>query len=466
MSRPRNGPSHSPRSDKFSVTSPTELTLIHTTVLDAPRLRDDFYCSLLAYCHTKHTLAVGLDDTVFLWSEARGVRPMRAMLHSSGYLGAIAFSSTEGGNCILAIGNVDGQILLWSLWDPESRFEVYHPYPIVALSWKPRVTERPSKREATETPMVKTEELLVGDDRGDVFYYYVEWSREDCHHADSWIGAVILLCRISVHTQQICGFAWSPDGDYFATGANDNVCCLFSTKTVIEACPKNPTRRAGLADWDEIVPEDGLRRRRIYPRTRRTRPVGASRAKHRWMHGAAVKAIAFCPWQTGLIATGGGSNDRCIHFYHTISGALLATIHVAAQVTSLLWSTTRKEIAATFGYAQPDHPIRIAVYSWPECQELVAIPWSGDMRALSAVSYPGSPNDTSMKPSNGEGGIWATGTADEGCIVIAASDESVKFHEVWSDGGRRLGGSSGLLGGSDILEGLAGIEKEFGRSIR
>lgn len=104
------------------------------------------------------------------------------------------------------------------------------------------------------------------------------------------------------------------------------------------------------------------------------RSIDESQAKHRWEHMAAVKAIAFCPWRDGLVATGGGSHDKCIHFYHTTSGVALATIAVHAQVTSLIWSTTRREIAATFGYAQPDHPYRIAVFSWPECRQVAAIP--------------------------------------------------------------------------------------------
>lgn len=104
------------------------------------------------------------------------------------------------------------------------------------------------------------------------------------------------------------------------------------------------------------------------------RTIDERQAKHRWDHTAAVKAIAFCPWRNGLVATGGGSHDKCIHFYHTTSGVALATIAVHAQVTSLIWSTTRREIAATFGYAQPDHPYRIAVFSWPECRQVAAIP--------------------------------------------------------------------------------------------
>src|SRR4030095_10060942 len=102
---------------------------------------------------------------------------------------------------------------------------------------------------------------------------------------------------------------------------------------------------------------------------------------------AAVKALAFAPWQPSLLATGGGSNDRCIHFYHAPSGGHLATINVHAQVTSLIWRKTRREIASTCVYAQPEHPFRIAVFAWPSCQQVVAIPWgsSSERGGYSAV---------------------------------------------------------------------------------
>jgi len=301
------------------------------------------------------------------------------------------------------------------------------------------------------------------------------------------------------------------------------------------------------------------------------------------------------------LSIGGGSNDRCIHFYHTYSGACLATINVSAQVTSLLWSNSHREIAATFGYANPDHPVRIAVFSWPECKQVAAIPWGEDMRALYAVGYPGGPIEDSIteetydnvngyiseedseedwaglerqmlsrrtlsirnraalstnnsgdagvtngvepprgraadtstlmdtaiptttaartntnsrsrsrgrtaprvpeigpqpEPRASEGtrnsssaaqaaslrrrrtrsgrGTAAPGTDrrkglqrhSDGCIVVAASDETVRFHEVWSDCRKGVIGWRGVLGGSDILEGLEGIEKDGGETIR
>ena len=54
----------------------------------------------------------------------------------------------------------------------------------------------------------------------------------------------------------------------------------------------------------------------------------------------------------------------------------------------------------------------------------------------------------------------------DGCIVVAASDETVRFHEVWSDCRKGVIGWRGVLGGSDILEGLEGIDKDGGETIR
>jgi hypothetical protein len=48
----------------------------------------------------------------------------------------------------------------------------------------------------------------------------------------------------------------------------------------------------------------------------------------------------------------------------------------------------------------------------------------------------------------------------EGCIIVASSDKSVKFHEVWAADRKATTGGVGMLGGSDILEYLEGIDKE------
>jgi meiosis-specific APC/C activator protein AMA1 len=58
---------------------------------------------------------------------------------------------------------------------------------------------------------------------------------------------------------------------------------------------------------------------------------------------------------------------------------------------------------------------------------VAAIPWEGEHRALYAILYPGGPNESH---GSHEGASTMSRTAQEGCIVVAASDESVKFHEV------------------------------------
>jgi hypothetical protein len=71
-----------------------------------------------------------------------------------------------------------------------------------------------------------------------------------------------------------------------------------------------------------------------------------------------------------------------------------------------------------------------------------------------------------VSPKEKEGGMWCTRTMEEGCIIVASSDQTVKFHEVWTGRRTSTGSACGLLGGSDILEGMEGIEKSGGEVIR
>ncbi|KAL8880274.1 MAG: hypothetical protein Q9198_002286 [Flavoplaca austrocitrina] len=481
---------------------PKPVPIIPFRVLDAPQLRDDYYCSALSFCHTSRTLAVGLGNKVYLWSETYGVRYPQLVESGrrSSYVTSLSFSSAEGGQSILAVGRNNGQVSLWSILDEGTRFESQQPNSVACLSFKPVLTRRASTKLGIK---VLTEELLVGDELGNVYYYAVEWVDNLDVEIQGWHGAMTLLAKISVHSQQICGLAWSPEGDLFATGANDNACCLFvvrdlltpletpeppkprhrpltnmtsqalSNELPMEAFRRRPTSTPSghASDTTEVHPVSSVERAVGNPYVLRAIPgqsgilkIKAGRQKHKWVHSAAIKAIAFCPWQPGLIATGGGSNDRAIHFYHTSSGACLATINVQAQVTSLIWSTSRHEIAATFGYAQPEHPYRIAVFSWPDCRQIVAIPWAQDMRALHAIAYPGGPNEKGQRAREGE--AWWSRTNEEGCIVVACSDESVKFHEIWTGRRKSTSAGAGLLGGSDILEALEGFDKEDASTIR
>ncbi|KAJ6260096.1 hypothetical protein Dda_4317 [Drechslerella dactyloides] len=374
---------------------------------------------------------------IYGWTERSGAKPFKPWAATQ--ITAIAFSSTSGKLDILAVGRVDGVISLWGLGETVPRAEAQHQAAVACVSFKPYESRRRGLSNRKE--WTKCEDLLLGDEAGNIYFYAIEWDSE----TGSMACGMTLVRRMKVHTQQICGIAWSTDATQVATGGNDNQCILFDVET-----PKDEDSDS--RDADEPNRELIIR--------------------HKWSHNAAVKAIAFCPWQKSLIATGGGSNDRGIHFYHTFTGAAIATIKVSAQVTSLVWSAQRKEIAATFGYANPEHPIRIAVFTWPECHKVVSIPWAEDMRALYALPYPGGPPESKNgRPLNTEFTTVTTmadGRKYEGCLVVAASDETIRFHEVWGTPGtkakKRRGSASAL--GSEILETLEGIERDGDAKIR
>jgi len=378
---------------KASPKKTRDVPIIPFRVLDAPALRDDYYCSLLAYSATVQCLAVGLGPHVYLWSESRGSvnnnLPDSLTAPYAGHVTSISFSSTEGANAILAIGRADGRITLWSPLDRDPRFDSEQPAPVSCVCWRPNTVRRPSVRDPSL--MVATDELLVGDEVGNVYYYSVEWPSHDQRDLFGWHGSMTLLARISCHTQQVCGIAWSPDSAFFASGGNDNLLYLFEAKKILNPSPK--TRhdtatvnvRNGTDGQGEVL------------------NVTPGQQKHVFSLNAAVKAVAFAPWQPTLLAAGGGSNDRCIHFFHTLSGANLATIDCYAQVTSLVWSERRKEIAATFGFAQPEHPYRVAVFSWPSCRMVVGVPWWGEERALYSIPYPRGPCAGLDERSQGKG---------------------------------------------------------------
>ncbi|KFK29937.1 hypothetical protein AALP_AA7G197700 [Arabis alpina] len=117
------------------------------------------------------------------------------------------------------------------------------------------------------------------------------------------------------HTQEVCGLKWSGSGQQLASGGNDNVVHI----------------------WD--------------------RSVASSNSTTQWLHRleehtSAVKALAWCPFQANLLATGGGGGDRMIKFWNTHTGACLNSMDTGSQVCSLLWSKNERELLSYHGFTQ------------------------------------------------------------------------------------------------------------------
>lgn len=69
-------------------------------------------------------------------------------------------------------------------------------------------------------------------------------------------------------------------------------------------------------------------------------------------HTAAVKALAWCPFQGNLLASGGGGGDRCIKFWNTHTGACLNSVDTGSQVCALLWNKNERELLSSHGFTQ------------------------------------------------------------------------------------------------------------------
>jgi cell division cycle 20-like protein 1 (cofactor of APC complex) len=96
--------------------------------------------------------------------------------------------------------------------------------------------------------------------------------------------------RLAGHRQEVCGLKWSPDRQLLASGGNDNRLLVWN-----QSCP-NPIQ--------------------VYTD-----------------HTAAVKAIAWSPHQQGLLASGGGTADRHIRFWNTLTAQNLQSIDTGSQVS-------------------------------------------------------------------------------------------------------------------------------------
>eukprot|EP01130_Rhizamoeba_saxonica_P005564 TRINITY_DN2219_c0_g1_i1.p1 TRINITY_DN2219_c0_g1~~TRINITY_DN2219_c0_g1_i1.p1 ORF type:complete len:437 (-),score=107.82 TRINITY_DN2219_c0_g1_i1:223-1533(-) len=163
------------------------------------------------------------------------------------------------------------------------------------------------------------------------------------------------------HVGEVCGLKWSLDGKTLASGGNDNILNIWS-----------PTQSNAKFTLTE--------------------------------HTAAVKALAWSPWQSNLLATGGGTADRCIKFWNTSTGECLNSIDTGSQVCSLQWSKHQKELLSSHGFARN----QLCVWKYPSLTK-VAEMTGHTARAL----------HTAMSP--------------DGTTVLSASpDETLRFWKVFS----------------------------------
>lgn len=166
------------------------------------------------------------------------------------------------------------------------------------------------------------------------------------------------------HDSEVCQLKWNPEGDTLASGGNDNLVCL----------------------WDARGGNLGNR-----PRSRLIQ------------HQAAVKAIAWCPWQRNILATGGGTADRTIRIWNASTGTCENSVETSSQVCSLIFNPNERELLSSHGFSNCE----LTLWKFPKMHKI--------------------------KDFNGhENRVLHTAVSPDGSTVCsAAADETLRFWEVF-----------------------------------
>ena len=342
---------YSQQKKNFDIVKPSrQIPSAPIRILDAPNMIDDYYLNLLSWSST-NSLAVALTQSVYLWDAGTGgiKELMNLEEDADDYVSSVSWIQ-EGGTH-LAVGTHSNAV---QLWDVQAGKQVRtlngHSSRVGALAWNGHILTSGSQDTTIYNHDVRIQNHIVG--------------------------------TMKHHSQEVCGLAWSADGAYLASGANDSTLCI----------------------WDGAH-------------------MGSNTAQPKHIitdHQAAVKAVAWSPHERNLLASGGGTADRCIKFWNAASGALINSVDTGSQVCALQWSPLEKELLSSHGYAEND---------------------------LVLWKYPTMSRTKELKGHTSR--VLHMATSPDGSLVCSlAADETLRFWKIFgSDGKKKESALSQATGG-------------------
>ena len=241
-------------------------------VLDAPFLQDDFYLNVVDWSNS-NSLAVGLGNAVYMWGFNTNNVIKVCQFDEYNIVTSVCWDKLSD---TLAIGALNGNVQIWDIQKMKC-VQTYedHFERVGALS-------------------LYNSLLLTG-------------SRDrSIHMRDTRVRSKPIQTYLN-HRQEICGLKWSPDGQYFASGGNDNKLFVYSPKTLHPLMKKN--------------------------------------------HKAAVKALAWSEKHYGLLASGAGTADRCIRIWNVLDKKLVDFKDTGSQICNIIFSKYEDEIITSHGFS-------------------------------------------------------------------------------------------------------------------
>lgn len=323
-------------------------------VLDAPSIVDDFYLNLVAWSRT-NLIAIGLEDAVYVWNALTGSVGLLCETPAQKTVTSVGWA--EDG-LYVSVGCDDGAVEIWDL----------------ELNARLRTLTLATSRVGAHAWLLHI--LTAGARDGRIF------------HHDVRIAQPLVATWDQAHTAEVCGLSYQPEGFQLCSGSNDNTVAVWDIRnlnTSTSSVLSTGTTSGGSSANSLLFRKSN--------------------------HRAAVKAMAWCPFQRLLLATGGGTSDKTIHFWNTATGARVNSIETQSQISSLNWGYAKgagHEIVATHGFPHNS----VSVFNYPLLQKTGEISAAHDLRILLGCLSP-----------------------DGTCLATVAGDENLKFWNLFDAAG-------------------------------
>ena len=466
-------------------------------ILDAPALADDFYLNLVDWS-SQNVLAVGLGPCIYLWSATTsGVTKLCDLSEEAEVASATSALARAypGGSAVPQIQAGVGDAVCSVSWSQRGQYlAVGTGSGLVQVFDVARAGESssPSSSSAAKLRTYAGHKARVGS---------LSWGSATLSTGsrDRTVAQRDVRCpepltaRLSAHRSEVCGLRASPDDRLLASGGNDNALLVWDTRRLFSsssnggrAQQQRGEQREQPRRWQQQQQQHRLMQRSgagggVASTSSSAAAAAAAAAAaveveatfdestipsvsaplYRFTeHTAAVKALAWSPHAHGLLASGGGTADRCIRFWSTTGSggsgsasenlaaatnpstsnsnnnnnneACLGAVDTGSQVCNLAWAKHANELASTHGYSQN----AVELWKYPAMTRLATL--TGHTTRV----------------------LYLAASPDGRSIVTGAGDETLRFWSAFpgprGESGSGGGGACGLGASSSSRSGKAG----------
>ncbi|CAN6719303.1 unnamed protein product [Malus baccata var. baccata] len=145
-------------------------------------------------------------------------------------------------------------------------------------------------------------------------------------------SSIAELVTIDEEDGPVTSVSWACDGWQIAVGLNNSFIQLWDSISLKRVGMFRGGRqgRVGSLAWNKNILTTGGMDGRITNNDPRIDNL------RKWLHRledhiAAIKALAWCPFQENLLASGGGEGDQCIEFWNTRTGLMLELVENGSE---------------------------------------------------------------------------------------------------------------------------------------